>query len=306
MMVVAALLVSSTLSAAPAPPATGKEGAKEANGRGMKLYRAKDYGKAAEEFRAAIALDDAYVLARYNLASMAALTGDRATVLAQLRWLRASQDPAAARALARAGKDPDLRPVIDDPEVKKLIGADGGGPASGAAAAGGGGCEAGCEKAGEACSGRCDDRGCMRICDSEALDCKNGCAAGMGAEARARMRAWLDSPLTGSDNGFAKLRKAAISRKGYAENDDDADVYESFVQNQFGFTCVLEWGTDGSPAKLKGCKAATAGYTATPAEIPLRCGIDRKKKRETCEGSYHLQADNLDDATAFKLQRAFK
>src|SRR5262249_22770750 len=109
----------------------GADEAKAANVRGMKLYHAKKYREAAAEFRAAIAADEGFVLAHYNLASMAALTGDKPTVLAQLRWLHASEDPAAKGALAKAPTDPDLQSVIQDPAVREVLGL----PAAGAAGA---------------------------------------------------------------------------------------------------------------------------------------------------------------------------
>jgi hypothetical protein len=291
-LVLGAALAPRPASAAPAPSA------REANARGMKRYRAKDYAAAAREFQAAIALDASFVLAHYNLASMAALLGDKPTVLAQLRWLRDSRDPEARKALAKAPTDPDLRSMVNDPEVRELIG-----PAA-AAGAGGDGCEASCEAAVAKCDDGCGDgRGCLRLCDAHGEDCRAGCALGMDAEARARMRAWLDGPLTGNDNDMARMRVATISRR---DSDDGGAAYQAFIKNQFGFTCTLTFAADGSPALLSECQASEPGWRASPPEIKLRCRRDAKKKRDTCSGGYRLQSDALDDAATFTLERAWK
>src|SRR5262249_20753190 len=162
-------------------------------------------------------------------------------------------------------------------------------------------CAESCDKGSEACDKGCGDRGCMLICEQARVQCKVGCDLGLGPDARARMAAWLRGPLLGNDNGMARMRAASISSKGSYEYDEDVDVYAAHIDNQFGFTCGLEWGPDGSPAKLKDCKATTAGYRATPAEIKLSCRVE--KKRETCTGAYRLQAGHLDDAAVITLQR---
>jgi hypothetical protein len=52
---------------------------------------------------------------------VAALTGDAATAVAELQWLAASGDPLAKSKLDKARSDPDLRSVIDRPEVKAIV-----------------------------------------------------------------------------------------------------------------------------------------------------------------------------------------
>jgi hypothetical protein len=116
-----AAVATSTPDAASAAP--DPRGARAANLAGMKRYRAKDYAGAATQFRAAIAADPAHVLAHYNLACVAALQGDRAAALAQLDWLGHSADPRAKAALAKAGKDADLRLLAADPAFKALVAA---------------------------------------------------------------------------------------------------------------------------------------------------------------------------------------
>ena len=259
--------------------------AKAANTRGMKLYYAKDYAGAAKQFRAAIAADPKYVLAHYNLASMAALLGDKPTVLAELRWLHDSADPEAHAALAKAPTDPDLESVLDDPEIKKLLGT--------------GDCADTCSRDSGKCVDGCGDaRGCVRLCSAAEDDCKVGCKLGMSADARARMAAWIAGPLTGRDNGVARMRAANISRN------DDPGTYSLHVNNQFGFTCELAWSGDGTPAKASHCVAGEAGWRAEPAEISLRCSFDKKHKVDHCEGAFHLLTqDNFDQDARFELER---
>ena len=149
--------------------------AEAANARGMKLYRAKEYGGAAGEFRRAIVADAAYVLPHYNLACVAALGGDVAAAVGELKWLAASGDPLARAKLVKAKSDPDLRSVIDRPEVRAIVGGGGGGGAA---------CESRCDGAQDRCEGDCADRmaaeyvrGCARACASQHDECTTACAA---------------------------------------------------------------------------------------------------------------------------------
>ncbi len=283
-MRLAVLAIARAVAAASASPA---DDARAANVRGMKLYNAKKYADAAKEFRAAIAADPKFVLAHYNLASMAALLGDKPTVLAELRWLHDSSDPDARKALDKAPSDPDLHSMIDDPDVKKLIG---------------GGCESTCDRELAKCMDACgnDPRACPRECSHQEDDCHAGCAAGMTTDARARMKAWLAGPLTGNDNDMARMRVAEVSRG------DGPGAYTAHVKNQFGFTCELAWAADGSPGTLSSCKSDQAGWTAEPQQIPLRCRIDRKRKVDRCEGAYHLIKDSFDQDGRFALERALR
>jgi len=139
-----------------------------ANVRGMKLYRQKDYRRAADEFRKAIASDPRHLLAHYNLACVAALDGDKKTALAELRWLAGNPDPAAAGALAKAKTDPDLRSVVGDPEARKLLG--------------GASCDELCEIRRDGCDRECSDRSddgglraCGRACGMAYDECIDGC-----------------------------------------------------------------------------------------------------------------------------------
>jgi len=287
--VIAVLVVHAALAAAD-PPAK----ARDANTRGMQLYAKKDYAHAAEQFRAAIALDDSYVLAHYNLASMAALVGDKPTVLAQLAWLRASTDPQAATVLAKARTDPDLKSMVEDADVRKLLA-----PVAMP-------CEAACEATERACSAACapgQERPCGRACGWDGNVCRGGCAAGMTADGTRRMRAWLDGPLVGRDNPIAKFRAATI------KVDDalaDTLTYTAHVANQFGFTCALAWSSAGDPAKLSACKAEDPQWSAKQPEIALRCTTDLKKKQEACRGELTLVSDGFEQAGELVLQRLLK
>jgi hypothetical protein len=87
----------------------------------MRKLKAKDWAGAAADFRAAIERFSNHVKAHYNLACLASLTGDRATALAELRWLAASDLPEATAKLRKARTDPDLRSLRDDPDVKAIL-----------------------------------------------------------------------------------------------------------------------------------------------------------------------------------------
>ena len=284
--VVVTLVVAVAVAGA-SPPSK----AQEANTRGMQLYQKKDYAHAADEFRAAIKLEDSYVLAHYNLASMAALLGDKPTVIAQLGWLRASSDPEAARVLAKAKADPDLHSIVEDPDVRKLLE-----PAPASAS-----CTASCDATENKCSDGCgDSRGCMRLCSAKMQPCRDGCALGMTGDALQRMRAWLDGPLTGRDNNMANFRVATISRvEGTSE-------YTAYIKNQFGFTCALTWDSDGRPTTLSNCKSDEPDWTASPADIALRCTAETKPKQESCRGAFTLTNAGFDQQAEFLLRRAIK
>jgi hypothetical protein len=136
----------------------------------MKLYRAKDYAHAQQEFRGAITADAGYVLPHYNLACVAALLGDKKAAVAELKWLGGSSDPTAKAKLGKAKTDPDLKSVIDDPDVRKLVA---GGSSTGS-------CD--CDAARDRCEKQCNDklapeyvRGCVRACTSKYDECSARC-----------------------------------------------------------------------------------------------------------------------------------
>ena len=138
---------------------------------GVRLLKAKDYPGAIAQFRKALAENPSHVLAHYNLACAAALSGDRKTAVAELRWLRASKDPAARKALGKARSDSDLKSVRADPEVVKLVG-----PKPTQA------CDDACESKRDRCENECynrhDDeglRGCVRLCGSALDECQGKC-----------------------------------------------------------------------------------------------------------------------------------
>ena len=110
-----------------------------------------------------------------------------------------------------------------------------------------------------------------------------------------RQQAWLDGPLSGNDNNMAKMKLARITKEG--------DRYRVFIANQFGFTCDLDFGRDGSPSQLRDCKSSEPDWYASPSAIPLRCQINTAKHRERCEGTYRLNSAHYGDPARFTLTR---
>jgi hypothetical protein len=274
-----------TATAAPSKAVT-------ANTAGMRLYATKDYKAAAEQFRAAIKLDDSYVLAHYNLASMAALIGDKPTLIAQLTWLRASKDPEAAKVLAHAKADPDLKSVIDDADVKKLLEV--------AAPS----CADSCMATMDACAAKCgkgEERVCGRQCGWAQLVCQSGCAVGMTSEGTARMRAWISGPLTGRDNDVAAYRVASVN---VVDPFADPIEFTAYIKNQFGFNCHLAWDAEGNPTTLTACKAADAAqWSAKEQAISLSCTSDAKKQKTDCSGKFTLVTGTFEQPAEFVLRR---
>ena len=112
---------AATLQPAPVTTAPDRAAAQRENTQGMKSYKTKNYAAAAEKFRHAVAADAGFPLPRYNLACVAALTGDKETARAQLQWLADSPDPQARRTLAKAVHDQDLKSLAEDPKVRSII-----------------------------------------------------------------------------------------------------------------------------------------------------------------------------------------
>lgn len=104
-----------------APAAPDRAAARAANVLGMKAYKAKDYAAAGEKFKSAIAADPGFPLPHYNLACVAALTGDKDTARGQLEWLARSTEPQARRTLIKASRDPDMKALADDPQAQKIL-----------------------------------------------------------------------------------------------------------------------------------------------------------------------------------------
>jgi hypothetical protein len=93
-----------------------------ANTQGLRFYKSHQVPRAAMRFRDATLLDPQYTLAHYNLACMASRLRDVPTVVAELSWLRASDDPIAAIKLDKAQTDPDLDFAASLPQVRSLLG----------------------------------------------------------------------------------------------------------------------------------------------------------------------------------------
>ncbi len=109
--------------------------------------------------------------------------------------------------------------------------------------------------------------------------------------------AWVAGPLIGNDNGAAAMRSAHIVRKGAG--------YALTIDNQFKFTCDLEFDAAGTPKTLKGCVSGLAsdGWSASPGAIPVNCV--RANGYESCAGSYRLRNDpvKMNDPGVFNFSR---
>jgi hypothetical protein len=112
---------SAVSSPIPSPSPSPVAEASALNTRAMRKFRSKDWASASADFRAAIARDGGHVKARYNLACLASITGDRETALEQLRWLAASELPEAGQKIVKARTDPDLAFIRGDPEAQALL-----------------------------------------------------------------------------------------------------------------------------------------------------------------------------------------
>jgi hypothetical protein len=244
--------------------------AKAANTRGMQLYAKKDYAGAATEFRAAIASDRNYVLARYNLSSMAALLGDKKTVLEQLQWLHDSYDRDARKVLDKAATDPDFASVIGDLDVKRLIAPD---------------CKQECGYEDQDCGMRCPahDRGCDKACTGVHVNCAAACDLGLTASAKGRMRAWVAGQCVG------RVRDTDRMSRAYVISGDDVDKieYGFRIDNEIDLYCDFAWGRDGAPGVLSNCSGAKGKrIVAFPTRIDLTCKILKKEKVDRCEAAY--------------------
>lgn len=109
------------VAAAPPVSAAARKLAVQSNDAGMKLYRAKDWKRAAALFKTAVATDPGYVTARYNLACVSSLIADRAGAIEQLRWLVQSGDPLAKQKVQKAVTDSDLEWILRDAEARNLL-----------------------------------------------------------------------------------------------------------------------------------------------------------------------------------------
>lgn len=98
-----------------------RQAAQAANRQGMRAYKAKDYATAKQHFGSALTQDESFALPHYNLACVAALTGDAATASSQLAWLAGSPEPQARRTLRKALYDADLKSLVGDPAVRTLL-----------------------------------------------------------------------------------------------------------------------------------------------------------------------------------------
>lgn len=103
-----------------------------------------------------------------------------------------------------------------------------------------------------------------------------GASGGSSAtdESTAR-QSWIAGPLLGRDNSAAAMKGARISGSG---------PYRLHIDNQFGFTCAVEFDANGHPARLSECNAPN-GWHFKSQSIALHCSVDAKAGTETCSGS---------------------
>jgi serine/threonine-protein kinase len=101
-------------------------------------------------------------------------------------------------------------------------------------------------------------------------------------EADERRKLWLTSELKGHDNVIASLRKASIAESNGG--------FRATINNQFGFTCDLEFSDEGRPQELSKC-GSREGWGANNAPdnvIKLTC--EETPAEEACKGSYFLSS----------------
>jgi hypothetical protein len=90
-----------------------------------------------------------------------------------------------------------------------------------------------------------------------------------------RQQWWIAGPLSGNDNSAAAMKGARISGQ---------NPYTIHIDNQFGFTCSLDFDDSGRPARLYGCSGSD-GWRWGRASIALRCAVNAQTKYEVCSGS---------------------
>lgn len=107
--------------------------------------------------------------------------------------------------------------------------------------------------------------------------------------------AWLAGPLSGGDNDAAAARGARIVSKG--------EGYALTIDNQFKFTCNLDFDDTGTPKTLRGCVSgrASEGWTASPQSIGLHCTT--ASGYQTCAGAYRLKNGSMDNPGLFSFSR---
>ena len=106
--------------------------------------------------------------------------------------------------------------------------------------------------------------------------------------------AWLKAGLYGHDNAAAALKPVRITEA-------KTGTYSVTINNQFEFTCSIEFDGNGDPARLKACSAAT-GWAASPKVIDMRC--DQLPTEIVCRGKYQLSSgSNYSSASEMVIAR---
>ena len=114
----------------------------------------------------------------------------------------------------------------------------------------------------------------------------------------ARKNAWLSTPLSGHDNDMAAFRGVTLTR-------DEALGHKLVIKNQFGLTCGLKFGPDGSPIEITTKCRGSDGWGAADARIPLTC--EEKETQEICRGKYTLTSpDGFKMPSVLQIVRPLK
>ena len=110
------------------------------------------------------------------------------------------------------------------------------------------------------------------------------------------MKVWTTHPIRGNDNDMAAFGMVRVFAKG--------GINYIQVDNQFLWTCILEFDAAGSPAYMRDCKSRDKGWWTSTKSIELSCTL--RKKDELCRGTYRLRAESdlLDEPADFLISRA--
>jgi hypothetical protein len=85
--------------------------------------------------------------------------------------------------------------------------------------------------------------------------------------------------------------------------------YSLHVDNQFGFTCTVEFNDEGRPSRVSACSAPD-GWHFRSQGFGLRCAVNKQTKYEVCSGSTGGVASNIDpnhyDFDGFSIARKLR
>ena len=107
--------------------------------------------------------------------------------------------------------------------------------------------------------------------------------------------AWVAGPLFGADNEVAAARRVTIRATG--------GTYQVHVQNQFGFTCALDFDPAGNPRRVSNCTSAPSQWKMDEREVLLRCDRSRSAGEMVCSGKYTLRNGDYAQAAVLRIGR---